>query len=281
MINFAQTDARLIQSLKAIVVPLLEKTTLRPDQIMVVGAACRDIMHSALGYAFQPRGTNDFDLGIAVADWSATEQIETNFPRTGNTGIRYLIEELPVDIMPFGEVEDPTGISHPKPRGEELNVFGFADAYQSSLPLEIAPGLEIRIPTVPGYAMLKLNAWFDRSQNYEDKDAKDLALVAYWYANSAAIEDRLWDIEGDFAVLESAELDVRLAAAQLLGRDIAEVLSPENQEELAARWPMTSTSFLADKFILPTGAPSAPSPDHRLEMVSYLGRGLQERASQS
>jgi predicted nucleotidyltransferase len=44
---------------------------------------------------------------------------------------------------------------------------------------------------VAGYAAAKLGAWLDRSEWHEAKEAGDLALVLYWYAESAAVHDRL------------------------------------------------------------------------------------------
>lgn len=75
MISFERADERLLDDLTKIVDVLMDLTGIDPGQILVVGAGCRDIMHSALGYEFPLRSTSDTDLGIAVADWTVFECI--------------------------------------------------------------------------------------------------------------------------------------------------------------------------------------------------------------
>jgi predicted nucleotidyltransferase len=44
---------------------------------------------------------------------------------------------LPVDVMPFGEVEDPDGISSPAARREDLIVFGFHNVFERAAHLSL------------------------------------------------------------------------------------------------------------------------------------------------
>jgi predicted nucleotidyltransferase len=78
-------------------------------------------------------------------------------------------------------------------RGESLSVWAFEEVFASSLPLPLTDTLSIRIPTVEGYAVAKLGAWLDRSEWHEAKDAGDLVLIMYWYAESTVVHDRLYD----------------------------------------------------------------------------------------
>ncbi|GAA1316953.1 hypothetical protein ACFSWE_15945 [Leucobacter albus] len=279
VINYAQADSRLFDELTSVVDALVRETGIDPGQILVVGAGCRDIMHSALGHPFTLRGTSDTDLGIAVADWTMTKSIERSFPRTGHTGIRYIIEGMPVDIMPFGEIEDPAGISTPEPRGSEIVVFGFNDVYQNAGRLLLPTGTQIRIPSVPGYAALKLRSWIDRSPSGEDKDAKDLAIVTFWYRESQSILNRLYGTAQGIEVLESVGLDVPLAAAQLLGADAASQLSPAGRADLIARWVETPQELLARHFTLPPGASGDFGPERRQEIVAHLSLGIANSGS--
>lgn len=274
MINYAQADPRFLDDLTLVVDALVARTGIDPDQILVVGAGCRDIMHSALGHTFPLRGTSDTDLGIAVADWAVTDKVENAFPRTGNSGIRYLIEGLPVDIMPFGGVEDPSGISHPAPRGEDLIVFGFTEVHQHAGRLRLPSGAHVRVPSIPGYTALKLRSWIDRSAFGEYKDANDLAVAAFWYRESSTLDDRLYNTDFGTEILESVMWDVPLAAAQLLGADAAGLLSADGRVDLAERWSRTSTESLAQRFVLPPGAPADFSLERRREVIAHLSAGI-------
>jgi predicted nucleotidyltransferase len=42
---------------------------LTPNDVMVVGAWCRDILHSALGHSFATTATLDLDLALALSSW--------------------------------------------------------------------------------------------------------------------------------------------------------------------------------------------------------------------
>jgi predicted nucleotidyltransferase len=48
-----------------------------------------------------------------------------------------------------------------------MNVWGFAETFEAALPLRLPNAGTIRIPTLAGYAVLKLVAWLDRSTNGE------------------------------------------------------------------------------------------------------------------
>ena len=119
MLDLGRVSAHLYGMITPVIEELTTQTQLDPDNILLVGAGCRDILHAALGHDFQARATSDTDLGIAVNDWAISEHIEQRFQRIGSNGIRYLIANTPVDVMPFGKVEDPEGISFPAPRGED------------------------------------------------------------------------------------------------------------------------------------------------------------------
>ncbi|MFJ5862471.1 hypothetical protein ACIQCM_13710 [Pseudarthrobacter sp. NPDC092439] len=230
---------------------LQEATGLDPQCVLVVGAACRDVLHAAMGHTFEVRATNDVDLGIAVRDWTVSDRIEKQYERIGDNGIRYRIAGLPVDVMPFGEVEDPDGISSPAARGEDLVVFGFQDVFERAVALELPGGAVVRLPQPAGYAALKMRAWIDRNM---DKDAKDLALCTFWYQESGAVEDRLFGTEAGLQILAAVGWDVPVAAARLLGVDVAEQLETANHSDLMERWSALDMNILARDFVLPAGA---------------------------
>jgi len=82
---------------------------------MVVGAWCRDIWHHAFGHEFRTVATQDLDLAIAVESWTTFTSIAGSFPRVGDSGIRFLIAGVKVDVLPFGAIEDPVGTAEPTP----------------------------------------------------------------------------------------------------------------------------------------------------------------------
>ncbi|MFD4402900.1 hypothetical protein ACFWPH_09060 [Nocardia sp. NPDC058499] len=192
---------------------------------MVIGAHCRDLLHTAFGRADALRSTSDIDIALAVKGYHEYQRITADLPRTGATGVRYSIANTAVDVVPFGDIEDPTGTTPLPGRTESLDVFGFQEVFDRSIELLIPSGYRIRLPTPAGYAALKLKAWCDRSVNGEYKDAADIATACGWYQQDDDISASLFDPEsGRVELLIRAEMDVDVASLYLLGQDVAGTL---------------------------------------------------------
>lgn len=76
MLDLTKCDPEQLRLLDRVVTELLATSTqLRSDDVMIVGARCRDLLQRALGYRFDLRVTSDIDLGLAVSNWSAYEEL--------------------------------------------------------------------------------------------------------------------------------------------------------------------------------------------------------------
>lgn len=189
MLDLTRADPSLLHLADRVVTALLaESALLGAEEVLLVGAHCRDILHSAFGHDFPLRTTTDIDLGLAVANWVAYDELVGRLSPVGNTGIRFQVARATADLMPFGPVEDPPGTVTPASRRESISVWGFAEVFAAALPLQLPHAGIIRIPTEAGYAALKLAAWLDRSSYGEFKDAADIAAVVYWYSKSPNVE---------------------------------------------------------------------------------------------
>lgn len=235
MLDFKRIDPRLFDDVGLVVGALAEAASVESERIMLVGAQCRDILHQALGHTSTNRATGDLDFGLALSDWEAFGRVDRAFDRVGDSGIRYRISGVLVDVMPFGAaIEDPTGIASPSSRGEELVVFGFEDVFERALQIDLPGGeLHIKIPSPAGYAALKLRAWVDWSVYGEYKDAEDLATVLSWYEDSGAVQDRIYG--ESIQIADRYEYDIPLACAHLLGQDVRSQLKAVDADDLARR----------------------------------------------
>lgn len=269
MIDFALVDSGSLDDVGLVVDELVDKAALQPDQIMLVGARCRDTLHAALGHTTVNRSTNDLDIGLALSDWRAQERIAAAFEKTGTNGIRYRVAGVAVDVMPFGlAIEDPSGVSRPERRQEDLIVFGFDDVFARALTIELpGSGHNIRIPSPAGYAALKLRAWVDRSPDGEFRDAHDFATIVDWYENWAFIDQRLRG--ADSIVADRYFYDIPLACAHLLGRDIRHQLTELNASDLLERFLDSDTARFAATF---KGEPG--NPGRRNELRDAVVAGL-------
>lgn len=211
------------------------------EQLMLVGAQCRDLLHWRFCRGVPPRATNDTDIAGTLNNWDHFEAIRATFRALGSTGHRFLIADRAVDALPFGEVESPTGTTRHPPGNQLMNVHGCTDAYLRADVLPLPGGLTVHLPQPPNYAVLKLHAWLDRSADHDYKDGPDLALVVHWYAGDL---DRLYAKPDQWA-LRRHDFDLRTAAAALLGHDMRASVSAPEAAVLATRatttcWPSTS-----------------------------------------
>ena len=214
---------------------------------MLIGAEARTILHHAQGHEFDYTSTRDLDLTFAVPSWESYAELTNDLTRIPDSGIAFRIAGMHVDLMPFGGVEADDGALRPpwRPR-DPMDVFAMSTVYagSDSIRFEAAPTLSLRIPTLIGYAALKLKAWIDRAARQEFKDGPDLGLVLYWYSQSDAVRETLYTRRAD--LLERSDFDLQLASAMLLGADIRDLLSARQAELMSQLWTGESRARLVD-----------------------------------
>jgi predicted nucleotidyltransferase len=183
------------------------------------------------------------DVAFALAGWEQFQQVKDRliaagrFTATSNVVHRLLFSpdgrfpRCMVDLLPFGGVEQPRStIAWPPDMQILMNVAGYADALKTALPIQIEPGLIIRVASLPGLALLKLFAWQDRG-HADSRDAIDLVTLCRHYADAGNLE-RLY--EEAMPVLQAVGFDVELAGAWLLGKDMVAMASQQTCAQLIA-----------------------------------------------
>lgn len=279
--DFDRCDPELLHMPDRVVGALLQASQeVSADRIMLVGARCRDVIHSALGHTEGLALTSDLDLGLVISTLGDYEDIVRPLDSTGRTGIRYMLGGVPTDLMPFGDAEDPVGVVTPEGRTESFSVWAFREVFAGSMPLALPSGVTIQIPTVEGYAALKLAAWLDRQAYFEFKDARDLATCVYWYSESTEVESLLYDTETGIQVLTEYDMDVRPAAAHMLGVEIAAQIGLERVEELNVRWPGSRDDLIAE-FCLGGGIGGWPTGTARRDEILVALESGWRRAGQA
>ena len=89
---------------------------------------------------------------------------------------------IAVDLVPFGGVERPQfTIAWPPDADAHLNVFGYGDALASAVEVALDDGLQVRVASLPGQALLKISAWRDRRFLTDARDARDLLTLVRSY----------------------------------------------------------------------------------------------------
>ncbi len=204
----------------------------------VVGATARDIVLNHCHAIRTYRQTRDLDIGINIAGWGEFRRLSEALIATGKftagkEPYRLIYGRFPVDIVPYGGVSsDNQTISWPPDHHVVMSIMGFQEAYDYGITVRLSDGpvLDVKVPTIPGMAMMKLISWNDRYPE-RPKDAEDLLFLMNSYAE-AGNSDRLYTDEVELLLAEG--FDQTLAGIRLLGRDLASVTTPVTGEAIRA-----------------------------------------------
>lgn len=203
----------------------------------VVGATARDIILEHQFDIKPKRATIDIDIGVLIAGWDQFETLKDELihsarfsPSKQKQRLIYN-DNFPLDIIPFGAIEDENGsISWPPDHEIRMSIAGFQECFQHavSVKLSSSPELIVKMVSLAGLALLKLISWDDNPERRR-KDAPDLLLIMRHYLDAGNL-DRLFDEGSD--IIEADSYDYDLASARFLGRDIANISSPATKAKL-------------------------------------------------
>jgi predicted nucleotidyltransferase len=205
----------------------------------VVGALARDIQMSLIHGIPTVRATGDVDVAVAVPSWAAYAELKEAL--VGAYGFRagrqherlYSPQNVIVDIVPFGEVEDPPGsIAWPPERDTVMSTLGFEVAAADAARVTLDESIELRVASIPGLAVLKLIAWSELPPGRRDKHADDLGHMIVNYGEVRP--DALWSDAAD--LLGAEAFDAAVAYARIFGRDIGRLIAaaPEVRDRMLA-----------------------------------------------
>jgi len=203
----------------------------------VVDATARDIILEHQFDIKPGRATIDIDIGVLIAGWDQFETLKDELIRSARFSPSKQKQRLiyddnfPVDIIPFGAIEDEDGsITWPPDHEIRMSIAGFQECFQHavSVKLNSNPELIVKMVSLAGLALLKLISWDDNPER-RSKDAPDLLLIMRHYLDAGNL-DRLFDEESD--IIEEDRYDYDLASARFLSRDIVNISSPAIKAKL-------------------------------------------------
>lgn len=184
----------------------------RHQDAMLMGAHARDHVVGTKAGLAGGRSTSDLDLAIAVPSIDAFKDATSDLDRSGGTGMRFRIERVQVDLIPFGEggrLRSPIEVVE----GVQMDITGIDEAFATAERMP-DPYQGLRIPTLQAMIVLKTVAWQMRWRE-TDKDAQDLYLLLSC-VDEGVYEDRCYcDDLGRF------DGDPRRVGAYLTGVDAA------------------------------------------------------------
>lgn len=209
---------------------------------LLVGATARVILLEHVYGDTPGRSTRDVDMAFSVESWDQFQSLKQllieEFGFTADAQVTHrlaapvsgLTAGYPVDLIPFGGIEDTKGqIAWPPDMTVLMNVVGYPDALASSASVEIDAGFTVSILSIPAASVLKLLAWSDRHHE-NHKDAQDFVILLRGYT-AAGNSVRVYDFA---EILARCEYDPDLAGAWLLGHEAAHQSSAETIRAIEA-----------------------------------------------
>lgn len=204
----------------------------------LVGAIARDIHLSSNEQLTSLRGTKDVDLAISISDGGQYNKVkaalvDTNLFEAHKTETIKLIykSSIEVDLLPFGEIEQPNrSVSLTDPTFV-LNMPGFTEIYPFVRNFEIGNGQVIKVCNMEGIILLKLIANNDRPQRTKYITDIEHIIQSYFELYSDDIYIQHYHI---MELYDTNDVDyIPLVCARLIGQKMRIML--ENSPELAKR----------------------------------------------
>ena len=204
----------------------------------LVGAVARDINLSANEELTSTRGTKDVDLAVTISDEGQYNQVKAALVETGlfkaheTEAIKLMYKNsIEVDLLPFGEIEQPNRNVKLTDPTFVLNMPGFTEVYPFVKDFSLENGQTVKVCTMEGIILLKLIAHNDRPQR--TKDIVDIEHIIQSYFE--LYDDDIYMVHYEILVLyDTNDNDyIHLVCARLIGRKMKMML--EDSPELAQR----------------------------------------------
>jgi predicted nucleotidyltransferase len=165
-----------------------------------VGALARNIWY--VENDMPPRGTKDVDFGVyipAVDTYLALKSKliqDCKYAQSEGNAFRLISPNgVPVDFLPFGEIENQNKVLIDGKGLTSVKLDGFEEVYKKGIrTVDLGGGQVINICTIPSVVLLKLIAFDDRPE-YRSKDPLDISSIVNNFPHIES--DLLWEKYSD------------------------------------------------------------------------------------
>jgi len=189
------------------------------------------------GYGIRP--TRDVDFSVEVEDWEDYQGLKKDLLGLGlvqkdrQPDHRFFMDDLIVDILPYGEAIVKDGIIEWPGTGDRMNVTGFDKLFKYVIQEPISEDLSIPVIPLSLLVFTKIIAYLDRRAL---KDLQDIMYVLEHYEEASVIERRYDVIDADKLIYETS-------GAYLLGQDLRELISKDEIEMIGEFFRMMEDEF--------------------------------------
>ncbi|GJM33629.1 MAG: hypothetical protein DHS20C18_26300 [Saprospiraceae bacterium] len=195
-----------------------------------VGALARNVWYVENDRA--PRGTKDVDFGVYIPDANTYSALKSKLIKdykyvqsSENAFCLISPDNIPVDFLPFGEIENQVKVLIDGKGLTTIKLDGFKEVYDEGV-REVEIGSQrINICTIPSVVLLKLIAYDDRPE-YRSKDPLDVSSIINEFPHIES--DLLWE---DYSHLYDQDISHEEIGTIVLGSEVGKLIC-QNKELL-------------------------------------------------
>lgn len=147
-------------------------------KFVLIGAFARDLYFEQKNIKL-PVSTKDVDFAVLTESWEEFDKMKGKIInelglKQDHRVYRLLLGEIPIDLLPFGNIEDGNStVKWPGTFRERMKVMGFKEAYENGVDIDV-DGEKIRTIIPEMLVALKLSSW---SHGNRVKDAIDIKFI--------------------------------------------------------------------------------------------------------
>jgi len=167
------------------------------DRFIVIGAAA-----IACHIGMRWRGTIDLDLSVASTPENFARDLEAlGWTRDTGSQQRWITQNGSfVDVIPAHPSLVSEGVLTWPDGGTRMNLPGFRLAFAEARPVEIIPGVTVRVASLQSLVLLKMGAYLDQPWE-RDTDLSDIAHILFEFPGpdaEARWSDEILDLGLEF-----------------------------------------------------------------------------------
>jgi predicted nucleotidyltransferase len=222
------------------------------------------------------RGTRDIDFGVYVpSDRNYNllrEKLIEDFAYTATMENSFCLispHSIPVDLLPFGEIEEQGKILVEGKGMIDLKLDGLSAVFRNGLVRKDIGELSINLSSIPGVVLLKLIAFDDRPE-HRLNDPGDISAILEHYPYIET--DIIWEDYSFLYESEKGQLEIGITA---LGYELNNIIAED--EMLRQRVLRILTSAIKEETILAKAMILDPERDtiqSKVMQLRWLKNGL-------
>ncbi len=212
-------------SLKDIISDINAASTQLDVDFFGVGAFARNVWYVSNNEA--SRGTKDVDFAVYVPNAAIYSQLkniliqEFSYTKVSTNAFCLISPSgIPLDLLPFGEIEKQGKVMIEGTGLVSINLDGFSETYANGLVVAEIENDHVKVCSIPSVILLKLIAFDDRPEN-RPNDPLDIDSIIQFYPEIET--EMIWG-EYNFLYIDNDELSHEEIGIKVLGHELSKII---------------------------------------------------------